>query len=125
MGTVSAAFSIAAADIALARIFGIGGQTWTILLPTGDGITAERTFAGVATWTGSIVEERVLVESTTSAGNVVGSSKQWVAVGLQALPVPGARLQSTSSPRFVFEVGPSEIVSGYARATVRPIATSA
>jgi len=122
---VNVSSAIANADLTLARLFGVGGQTWTILLATGDGVTAERTFAGTATWTGFIVEEWVLVESTTSAGNIVGSAKQWFAVGSQALPVPGSRLQSVATPRYVFEVGASEIVSGYARATVRPIATSA
>jgi hypothetical protein len=114
----------AQADLTIAKLFGVGGGLWTILVPTGDGVTAERTFAGTATWSGYIVEGRILLESTAAVGSPVGSEKEWEAIGTQALPAPGSILQSVATPRYRFVVGPSDMVVGYARAVVRPVGTT-
>ena len=112
------------ADLTVARRFGVGGGVWTILVPTGDGVTAERTYAGTATWNGYVVEGRLLIEGVAAAGVPVGASKAWEAIGLSALPAPGSIVQSVANPRLRFVVGASDIVEGYARAMVRPLGTT-
>jgi hypothetical protein len=112
------------ADLTVAKRYGVGGGVWTILVPTGDGVTADRTYAGTATWAGWIVEGRLLIEGVAAAGVPVGASKTWEAIGLSALPAPGSILQSVANPRLRFVVGASDVVEGYARAVVRPLGTT-
>ena len=117
----AASVAIANGAVLLTRLFGVGGATWDVLTPTGDGITTDRTYALSGSWNGYIAEGQVARESAAAAGVPAAGDKRWEAISRNAIPQPGAILRSVVTPAIAFLVVAPDIVPDYYRAIMRPV----
>jgi len=116
----AASLAIANGAVLLTRLFGVGGGAWDVLTPTGDGITANRTYTATGTWSGYIAEGQVARESAVAAGVPAAGDKRWEAISRNAIPQPGTILRSVATPTIAFLVVAPDVVPDYYRAIVRP-----
>lgn len=111
------------AELTIGREFGVGGESWSILRPVGDGQSAPVTLIAVGTWAGYVVKDSRERPAPAAPLVDVGAAP-WHAVGLIAGPQVGDVLVSAADPLLAFAVKGADRVAGYARYLVDPAAVA-
>lgn len=118
--------ALAEGALLIGELFGLGGETWAVSGPAGDGVSGPTGPAELGTWTGRVKRSRA-TQAQDLAARVSRPVTEWHAIGADAAITPldpddepltlavGYTLTSVADPSLRFLVKDPHVVAGYVR----------
>lgn len=122
--------ALAEGALLIARALGVGGASWTVHRPAGDGLSGPAGPVPLGAWAGHVKRSKP-TQVQPSAPGVPVPATEWHAVG-EAATFPaldgstlelavGDTLTSEAEPALRFAIAAPYAVAGYARFILRPL----
>lgn len=118
--------TIAAGELLVGQVLGVGGALWDVSTPSGDGLSSAVGLAPAGSWAGYVYRANPPQDQASATGTPVAGA-EWVAVGaagltsLAELLDAGCVLTSVDDPTLVFSITAPEPVAGFVKYQVRSL----